>query len=223
MRRVLFTVVVAGLMLITACTNGDVDIEGALIEDTEDLQTLIETNEFLVQQLANIRGENDELKEALNNLQEETDMLKDNILSYRQEVHEIESLWREETALRNELDELAKEIFQAMSLKNHRGLEKLVDEETITVNGEAETLEVSHGDGSNMTYTFHFISLESVNYARQVEFNYNPNDKTFTSRYAFYTDADKDYSHEGEVILVFTYDRQWKLSSIRNNNPRSFN
>lgn len=223
MKRVLFTVTVTVIMLLTACTNGDVDIEGELIEDTDDIQTLIETNEFLVQQLANVREENDELKEALNDLQDENNMLKDNILSYRQDVNEIENLWKEETAIRNELDQMAMEIFQAMSYKNHLQLESLVDAETITVNGEAETLEVRHEVGSNMTYTFHFISLEPIEYVRQVEFSYNPDEKTFTSKYAFYTDSDKDYSHEGEVILIFTNDGDWKLSTIRNNNFRSFN
>ncbi|MDQ0256554.1 cell division protein FtsB [Evansella vedderi] len=216
MKKVLFAVVYTGLMLLVACNNGDVVSEAELLEDTDDLHTLIETNEFLVQQLAKVREENEQLKNDLNSLQEENDLLIDDILTVKQQINELEDLQEEKMVIRNELDIMAKEIFQAMNVKNHTKLNQLVAS-NVTVNSVAATLEIGESETDDMTYTFHYINLDSINYIRQADFHYNREQEIFTAKYELTSTGSKDSYFEGEVILTFSRNSNWKLSSIRYN------
>ncbi|MBU9721867.1 MULTISPECIES: hypothetical protein [Bacillaceae] len=212
MKRVLLITVTAIIfLLLTGCINGD---EGQLepIEDTGDIETLISTNQQLVQQIESYKDENTSLQEQVKELEEENRSLKDNILTYRQELIEKDNLREEELVTRDYLDELAKEIFQAMNDRDHYFLEGIVAE-NIQVNANAETLDM-HDENGRLYYTFHYISLDSVNYIRQTSFNYDFDEEVFESEYSLTTGDSKDYTFDGGIKLTFIYEDEWRLSSI---------
>ncbi|MDG5786804.1 hypothetical protein QA612_04815 [Evansella sp. AB-P1] len=217
MKKVLFTVLTTGLILLTACTNGDASSEGENIdenvinEETDDLQTLIETNEYLVQEQTRLREENDEYKVQIADLEAENATLKNDILTFKQQINAVEDFRKEELALRRELDELAMDIFKAMDERNHIFLERSVHS-NIVINEESDALEIS--DTENMSYTFQYITLSPYNYIRQVDFEYDKDEKVFTSRYSFHTTDQKDIQNQGDIIMTFALDSRWKLRSI---------
>ncbi|MFA9555899.1 hypothetical protein ACERII_01130 [Evansella sp. AB-rgal1] len=214
MKKVLFTGIFTGLILLNACTTNNGDIEVNSIEDTDDLQKLIETNEYLVQKQSELQEENEALKDRISSLEEENGNLKDDILTYRQQIHQLDNDLREELQIRNYLDELAKDILQAMHERDHSELHKLVHS-NVQVNSLDERLEIS--DSDNHIYTFHYISLDSVNYVRQVDFEYNKENNMFQSRYTLYSSGGKDMRSDGDILLTFTFDNEWKLYSIMYN------
>ncbi|MBU9713843.1 hypothetical protein [Evansella tamaricis] len=198
-------------ILITACSDGaEDDLES--IEDTDDIETLISTNQRLVEQVESEREENRVLQERLEDLEAENMSLKDNILTYRQELIEKDNLRTEELTIRNEVDELAKEIFQAMHERNHLYLEELVAD-NIFVDSNSDRLEI-YDDEGRLYYTLHYIPLNTVNYVRQKSFQYNQESETFVAEYVLYSADSKDFQLDAGVEMTFVFDGEWKLFSM---------
>ncbi|SDZ02916.1 hypothetical protein SAMN05421736_105141 [Evansella caseinilytica] len=215
MRKVLFTVYFTGLILIaiTACTDGDADdldfMENA---DETDVETLLAANEKLLEQLEKEKVEADLLKERIQELEEENAVFKDDLLTYKQQMIELEDGYEQELSLRNQLDDMAKNIFMAMDEKNHEFLQNSVADNVIVV-PSSEVLETYAPD--DQLDTFHYLQLNDVKYIRQVDFFYDKGENRFVTEYFIYSVGDKNPGYNGEVELIFTYEDSWKLSSIK--------
>ncbi|WP_096189479.1 hypothetical protein [Evansella halocellulosilytica] len=216
MKRVAFIILFFTLPLFTACSdeNSSSDLEDYEDYTDSDIDTLISTNENLANQLEQEREQMKEMLDTIDELKEENAQLKDDILTYKQQVIEVDNLRDTERQLRNELDERSKEIFQAMHEVDHVSLEELVGD-NITVFSDNETIEIENEEG--IVNTFHYLKLDQVNYVRQTLFQYHEEDELFTLEYTFFTAGDKDVRFDFEVILTYKNDDGWKLNSIMYN------
>ena len=219
MKKVFYTVFITGLLLSSGCTDDDVPTDAdqnidVTIDQTEDLDTLISTNERLVQEVSNERKENDNLKERISDLENENTLLKDDLLTYKQQLIELENFRVQEINLRNDIDAISKNIFQAMHLENYSLLEDMTAE-NITVSEVNNTLEIN-GEEEDI-HTFHFLQLNTVNYVRQTSFEHNNEENEILSVYTFYSAGGKDVHVDREVVLNFIKEDKWKLKSIRYN------
>jgi|SRR5690554_1357906 len=197
-------------IFITGCSEEDNYVNSDKLEETDDLQTLIETNEYLIKQLEKEQEEVDELKETIDQLKNENMDLKDNILTYKQQIYELEDQMIEERELRNELDEMAKTIFDAMNQKNHNLLETLIAN-NIQVSADKEILDIVDDNGK---YSFQYLSLSNVYYVRQSDYKYDHEEGSFITKYTLYAASVKGDLQEEEVYLTFKKDGDWKLARI---------
>ncbi|UCZ52053.1 hypothetical protein LGQ02_14505 [Bacillus shivajii] len=216
LKTVHFPIALIFILMIAACSdeNSSGDLEDYENLHDYDIDTLISTNEKLVNQLEHEREKNQQLIEQGKEIKEENAKLKDDILTYKQQVIQVENLRDTEQQLRNELDERSKDIFQAMHEADYMRLEEYVGK-NIKVNNENEVLQVENDKGE--VNTFHLLNLSQVNYVRQTQFEYDPEVDTFVLEYTFFTTGGKGMHYDFEVVLTYLKDGEWKLSSIMYN------
>ncbi|WP_280769348.1 hypothetical protein [Salipaludibacillus daqingensis] len=213
MNKTLFSTMIACFLLISCSDESSVEQVNNL-EDTDDVETLISTNEKLVEQLEKELAEKDQLQERIVSLENENKDLKDDILTYKQQAIELEEMHHFELSLRHDLDILARQFFQSMHEEQHEKVEEVISTD-IEVDAEDDTLKITEQDG--IERSFHYLQLDSVVYIRQKSFSYDHDDEIFISRYEFYsaTEEDEKINLEGGVEIIFINDVDWKVSSIR--------
>ncbi|ADU31241.1 hypothetical protein [Evansella cellulosilytica] len=206
MKRVFLSACFAFTVLLVACSNEQTNGAVDYLEDTDDIETLIERNQSLAAQVTNLQEENEQLSSQMENLSSENIELKDDIFNYRQQLLELRDEIEETVSVRNDLDELAADIFIAMDEENHIYLERVVGD-NITVNRAESQLLIN--DSNSFVYSFPYISMDTINYVRQSEYDYNKDENIFTAKYLIYQSANK--AQFQEVTLTFEYDENWKL------------
>ncbi len=211
MKRILFSTIITCFLLI-ACSDENAVEEVNNLEETNDVETLILTNEKLVEQLEKELNEKNELKEEIESLKDENINLKDDILTYKQQTIELEERHQTELSLRDDLDLLARQFFQSMHELEHEQLEESVSVD-ISILSEDEILKIMDPDG--IERNFHYLQLGSVIYIRQKSFSFDHDEQVFTSRYDFYSESEDKMIPDGGVELVFVDEGDWKVSSIR--------
>lgn len=211
MMKTLFSIMIACFLLI-ACSDGNSVEEIDNLEETEDVETLISTNEKLVEQLERKLEEKNQLQDRIKSLEDENSKLKDDILTYKQETIEIEKRHKIELSLRDELDVKARKFFQSMHEEKHDQLEQAVSS-NISVVSKENILNITDPDG--IIRNFHYLQLDTVLYLRQSSFSFDHDEQIFTARYELYSDSDNSMIFDSEVELVFVDEDEWKVSSIR--------
>jgi len=212
MKRTLFSTIIVCFLLI-ACSDKNSVEQVDTLNETDDAETLISTNEKLVEQLEKELNEKNELLEKIESLEEENIHLKDDILTYKQKTIELEERYQTELSLRDDLDLKARQFFQYMHELEHEQLEEVVSS-NISVESEDEMLKIIGPDG--IEQNFHYLQLESTRYIRQKSFSFDHDEQIFSSRYDFYSaTSDEKMNLDGGVELIFDYEDDWKVSSIR--------
>ncbi|UTR11198.1 hypothetical protein MM300_02370 [Evansella sp. LMS18] len=216
MKKGLGAFIIVCLLIISACTSDETPADTNTINASgnSDLDTLILTNERLVDEVSEERKENDRLSERIAELEEENRTLKDDLLTYKQKVIDQENYRIDEMKLKVTIDELAKDIFHAMHTDDHDLLNELTADNITPVSANS-TLEIEEEDGR--LQTFHYLKLNSVNYSRQSVFEYNQDDNKFVALYTFYSAEENDVHLITEVQLTFEEEESWKLASIQYN------
>lgn len=198
------------IAFIFGCTNKNEQWNTDALEDTDDIETLVKTNEQLIQQIEEKKEEIETLEQTIEKLQTENMELKDDILTYKQQIYELEDRMEEERLLRNELDEKAMHLFEAMNEKNHQVIESIVGN-NITVNRDLEQLEI---DSEQTEQTFPYLTLETVRYVRQANYEFDWEEERFVTEYIMYTGGVKEPFREEIVYLTFEKDLDWQVVSI---------
>lgn len=192
-----------------ACNNDSGNINTDMLAETDDIQTLIETNEYLVQQLSKEQKEVEALNERIDKLESENLELKDNILTYKQQIYELEDRMTEERLLRNELDKKAKDIFEAMNEKNHHLIESIVAN-NIRLDHQKDLLEI---DSDHGLQSFSYITLKNIDYIRQANYEYDLEKGIFVSEYIL-SSGGKEATRDETIYLTFAKQEDWKLVQI---------
>lgn len=212
MKRTLFSIMIMCFILIACSDENSVEQIGNL-EKTEDVETLISTNEKLVEQLEKELKEKNQLQDRMKSFEDENSKLKDDILTYKQQTIEIEERHQTELSLRDDLDLKARQFFQLMHEEEDNQLEQAVSS-NISIISEDDILNITDPDG--IKRNFHYLSLDSVTYLRQSSFSFDHDEQLFTARYEFYSDSDESSVVAKGVEMVFVDENdEWKVSSIR--------
>ncbi|PYZ93590.1 hypothetical protein CR194_10525 [Salipaludibacillus keqinensis] len=212
MKKILLITLLFFIVMVGCSNNDPVEPAADSVDNTEDLETLISTNERLVDQLEKELEEKESLFERIQTLEEENMELKDDLLTYKQQTIEIEDRHEKELSLRHDLDYKSREFFQAMHEREHEQVEELTSS-SITIDSEAEILHLTDQEG--IERSFHYLQLDSVIYSRQRSFSYDHEEEVFSTEYEFYTSSEESMHFDGGVELIFENEEDWKVSSIR--------
>lgn len=209
-----YVLAAAALFTLTACADNEntqeteetVDVNS----DTE-METLRETTEELSERLEQEQERSSELEDQVGELYEENMELKDNLLTYRQEIVDLDSAYEEERDQQQLLENMALELFQAMHERDEDTLQGLMGEE-VEVDAEGELFTFTEDDISR---SFHFMRLGNVHFAHQRSFTLEGEEAV--SEYEFYEAQDEELSLEGVVEVRFSQDEEeeWQVVSLQ--------
>ncbi|MCR6111454.1 hypothetical protein HXA35_13980 [Bacillus sp. A301a_S52] len=205
MKKSNFFAFIGCVFLILAACNDDDKGSTEKLEESEDLSTLVSTNKKLTEQLEDERKKIEELEE-------ENRRLKNDILTYKQQAIETEEQHEDELALRVEIEEKLLDIFEYMHEKKHDDLQTMLAS-NVTIDSDLEALNIMEDD-SGIDRTMHYLQFDPVPYIAQRGFSL-VDDTHYTSDYAMYTLTDDGFQYDGGIEVVFSFEEEWKLSSIR--------
>ncbi|WP_416151329.1 hypothetical protein ACM26V_10285 [Salipaludibacillus sp. HK11] len=211
MKKTLFSTFIA-FFLLMACSDNNTVEQVDNVEDTDDVETLISTNEKLVEQLEKELEEKEKLLDQIQDLGDENMTLKDDILTYKQQAIELEDRHEYELTLRDELDEKARHFFQAMHEADEDKMGDILSS-NIVIDSENNILNIMDADG--LQRSFHYLQLDSVIFIRQTTFSFDHEEEEFLLRYEFYSDDDGKMDLDGGIEIKFVNEEAWNVSSIR--------
>ena len=180
----------------------------------DDLETLISTNEKLVDRLEEKMDENMAIREELEELEAENTQLKEDLLTYRQQTLETEQYVNRLLETRVEIDDAVRLFFMAMHERNLAELNQMTSER-ITVDGERELLVIA-GQGEEETErSFHFLQVDTFISMRQITMDYDRNDDYFHVVYGFYNLEEEAFNRTAAVQIEFILDDgEWIVDAI---------
>ncbi|PYZ97386.1 hypothetical protein CR205_01935 [Alteribacter lacisalsi] len=195
-------------------------------DGSDDMDTLIATNERLVDQLGKYSEKNEELKEELESLEEENDKLKNDIMTYRTQFHQARDEKDEELDLRFELDELAGSFFEAVFSRDTARLEELTTDQ-IEVDDESEVLTVTYDNQLETTLRYDTLEFSQIDFLRLHSAEFDRQNSRYTAQYTFtfFRDNKGDTEPENRMIeIVFqkeddVLNEEWRIASIQNRYP----
>ncbi|WP_096435808.1 hypothetical protein [Alteribacter populi] len=208
----LFTTVV-----LVGCSDDDFSSEDyEEMEESEDIETLIATNERLVNQIEKYSEKNETLKEEADELKVENDQLKSDILTFKQRAHEVEEEKEFELVLRNQMDEKARQYFLSMHNRDHDQLTEM-SAENIEANESREVLLISEDD---LESTFHYLNINELDFLQIADSEYDKENERYVALYSIYSLDDGDEQDQdvfdGMIELTFQQvEGEWKVTSIQ--------
>ena len=180
----------------------------------DDLETLISTNEKLVDRLEEKMDENAALREELEELEAENTELKEDLLTYRQQTLETEQYVNRLLETRVEIDDSVRAFFMAMHERNLAELNQMTSDR-ITVDGERELLVVAGQGEEEADRSFHFLQVDTFLSMRQITMDYDRNDDYFHVVYGFYNLEEETFNRTAAVQLEFILDDgDWIVDAI---------
>ncbi|SDN60777.1 hypothetical protein [Alkalicoccus daliensis] len=187
----------AALISLAACANNEDGEEAAQQDEERELESLRESEAALAEQLEEERERTSELEERVEDLYEENMQLKDDLLTYKQDLIDRQAEHEQELAERQELDDTARQLFQAMHERDTDLLAELLAEE-VQIDSDAELLTFTRDE---MERSFHFLQLERVNFVRQRSLEVNEGEAV--AEYEFYDADEEELYLDGAVEVSF--------------------
>ncbi|RNA70116.1 hypothetical protein [Alteribacter keqinensis] len=206
-------------MLLVGCSGDDDQLsaeELQELDETEDIEKLIDTNERLVKQLEQYSGQAETLQEQIDELQEENDRLKNDILTYKTQAYDTEALKDEELALREEIDAISLNFFEAMHKRDHEQL-SLLTSDHVETDEENDVIHVR--SDKEVIGSFHYMSLNvsELDFLQQTAFEYDSENDHCSVLYTLHSFEHEENDLIRVVELEFEKeDGTWKVSSIQN-------
>ncbi|AOM82401.1 hypothetical protein [Salisediminibacterium beveridgei] len=205
-------------ILLTACQNTVNEEEASLnLNDEalneEDLDTLISTNEKLVDQLEEKTIINDNLRDEVAELEEENADLREDLLTYRQQTLETEQYVTRYQEVRLTIDEMTRKVFMAMHDRDHVLLDTVTTDQ-IEPDGDRNLLVIETDE--DMTRSFHYLQIDSFQSMRQMEVDYDRENESVQVVYGLYSVDDESFFRNTTVNLEFIHgdNNEWLLDHI---------
>ncbi|TMW71534.1 hypothetical protein [Alteribacter natronophilus] len=191
-------------------------------DENDDRETLIATNERLVEQLGKYSEKNEEMQEELEALEEENDKLKNDIITYRQQMHEARDEKEEELALRTEIDQLAGHFFEALHRRDGEKLRDLTADQ-VEVDMEQEQFTVTPENQIELSFEFDNLNFSEIEFLSMHEAEYDRSRNRYRAEYSFtvLNDNKGDFETESRMVeMEFVQNEDgsgtWKIASIQN-------
>ncbi|ADH99002.1 hypothetical protein [Salisediminibacterium selenitireducens] len=215
---------ITGLLLlllaltVTACETESGENWSANVDQEEynedDLETLISTNEKLVDRLEEKMDENRTLRAEFEELEAENTELKEDLLTYRQQTLETEQYVNRLLETRIEIDDTVRAFFMAMHERNLAELDQMTSDR-ITVDGERELLVVTGQGAEETDRSFHFLQVDTFISMRQINMDYDRNDDYFHVVYGLYNLEEEAFNRTAAVQIEFILDDgNWIVDTI---------
>lgn len=205
------------VMILAACETGfDENGSGHVNEEDyneSDLETLISTNEKLVNRLEDKLEDNRTIREEIEDLEAENLELKEDLLTYRQQTLETEQYVNRLLDTRIEIDDIVRTFFLAMHERNLAELNQMTSER-ITVDGDRELLTVKPEGEEEVERSFHFLQVDTFISMRQIDMDYGRNDDYFHVVYGLYN-LEEEFNRTAVVQIEFIMDEgNWIVDAI---------